>query len=380
MALSQDGLFSKTQEAADKYKQAQEDEEEALTELEKQLEGYADNNPSPSTPTEPTPTEPTPTPKEIPLVTTFTTFTNENKEAKDSLGNLITIPKGFKFLEGDTVKEGIVIQDKDGNEFVWIPVSNIDGDNDATNGSSKENQEDLISIDGSKKVEITLGRYTFDASNGTPHLEQRGSECGESNHVISTYYTEYVSQVRANGGVGAKDLQGFVDSVKKNHGYYIARYEAGVGTNSKPVSKRNVAVWNKITEANASSECLGMYAGSDFTSDLINSYAWDTAIVYIQAMENKNYANANCETNNNYNQLKNTGETGDEKCHIFDMAGNVMEWTTEYSTYTDSAGERPCLSRGGNYNFSNYHTASRGYRTTADSVGSLGFRPLLYLK
>ena len=104
MALSQDGLFSKTQEAADKYKQAQEDEEEALTELEKQLEGYADNNPSPSTPTEPTPTEPTPTPKEIPLVTTFTTFTNENKEAKDSLGNLITIPKGFKFLEGDTVK------------------------------------------------------------------------------------------------------------------------------------------------------------------------------------------------------------------------------------------------------------------------------------
>ena len=179
MALSDDGLFSKTKEAVEKYKQAQREEEEAIKELEKQL---GENKPtvSPSTPTEPTPTAPTttePTPKpedEGPngkkLLKTVKEIADENKEVEDSLGNLVVIPKGFKFAgnDGDTVKEGIVIQDSEGNEFVWIPVSNIDGDID-------EEGENLIAIDRSKKVEITLGRYRFKTDeNGTPLLEQCG--------------------------------------------------------------------------------------------------------------------------------------------------------------------------------------------------------------
>lgn len=86
-----------------------------------------------------------------------------------------------------------------------------------------------------------------------------------------------------------------------------------------------------------------MYKNDKYVeSDLINSYAWDTAIVYIQAMGNANYANQTDENG----ILKNTGSTGDEKCKIFDMTGNTREWTTEYSTYTDSSGAYPCTRRG----------------------------------
>ena len=114
-------------------------------------------------------------------------------------------------------------------------------------------------------------------------------------------------------------------------------------------------------------------------SDLVNSYAWDTAIVYIQAMDekNKNYANATSPNSS----LENTGKTGDEKCHIFDMAGNVMEWTTEYSTFYSNLGYFGCVLRGRDTNNTNGRTTTtRGYYRGTDSYGFTGFRPLLYLK
>lgn len=46
----------------------------------------------------------------------------------------------------------------------------------------------------------------------------------------------------------------------------------------------------------------------------------------------------------------NSGDTKDEVSNIYDMAGNLLEWTTEYSmnTYINSY-RSPCVDRGGNY-------------------------------
>ena len=65
---------------------------------------------------------------------------------------------GFKIANdsGSTVKDGIVIEDASGNQFVWILVSNIDGD-----------ESNKIKVDANAEVEITLGRYTFAASDAT---------------------------------------------------------------------------------------------------------------------------------------------------------------------------------------------------------------------
>ena len=94
-------------------------------------------------------------------------------------------------------------------------------------------------------------------------------------------------------------------------------------------------------------------------------------------MGNANYANATRVTNTS---LMNTGSTGDEKCKIFDMAGNTREWTTEYSTITGSSSASPCAVRGGNCNGSGNSTSSRYSYGATYSYGYISFRPLLYVK
>ena len=109
-----------------------------------------------------------------------------------------------------------------------------------------------------------------------------------------------------------------------------------------------------------------------FTSDLMNSYALDTAITFIQKCTDKtNYANQNS-LNTSFSS---TGTTNDNPCNIFDMASNVYEWTTE----TSSNSGYPCVLRGGVYDYSLYCTSLRGYCVTFNGYGSIGFRPLLYV-
>ena len=65
-----------------------------------------------------------------------------------------------------------------------------------------------------------------------------------------------------------------------------------------------------------------------------------------------------------------------KKMNIYDLAGNVYEWTLEYTAFTN----KPCASRGGNYGgIGSYYPAS--YRISGDtaySVNSFGFRVSLY--
>lgn len=74
---------------------------------------------------------------------------NGNKKAIDQYENIIVIPEGFRIVPngqndvkyGDytgnssnpSVQEGIVIEDREGNQFVWIPVGEINNKDGSTN-------------------------------------------------------------------------------------------------------------------------------------------------------------------------------------------------------------------------------------------------------
>ena len=346
-------------------------------------------------------------PEEIVDITTVTEIVQkeEGQKAKDSYGNVVVVPKGFKVVtsEATTVPEGIVIEDgtgtetTTGNQFVWIPVGTVYKDSTGTNTST-----------------IKLGRYTFDTSNGTPTMQQAAFAGDNESNPSQTYANEvpidddHIELDESRTGTvdnsnhlndlnaTAKNLAGFVQSVADNGGYYIARYEASYGSGSstsdwKPLSKVSTGtsstpltqgmLWNLVTQLDASKISQNMYANDSSVgveSDLINSYAWDTAIVFIQSMkaENSNYAN---KTDGN-GTLKNTGETGDEVCNIFDVAANLTEWTTEYSTYTSSSNANPCTGRGGDYRGSGYYAAFRSNSSATYSNVNLGFRVVLYVK
>ena len=342
-ALTNTGIFQKAKDAKQKSANAELDQNTKLDSYEEEISNYLPQDVKQAIK------------KGKPL------STDKNTEIVDEKGNKIVIPAGFK-VTGDatTVDKGIVIEDatvdKDGkptatagSQFVWVPVGKI----------TKE--------DGTK-TEIKLNRYTF-ASDGTP--------TEKNNEVINSYFSETESK----GNTVAKNIVNFTNSVKANGGYYIGRYEARTTTArtasgnalTQITEKGTDQVYNYVTQKQAAEQAQGMYTSNNFTSDLMNSYAWDTAITFIQKCTDKtNYANQNSLNTS----LSQTGTTNDNPCNIFDMASNIYEWTTETSSASNGG---PCVRRGGSYSYSIYYTSHRDYSSTSYSKYNFGFRPLLYV-
>ena len=135
-------------------------------------------------------------------------------------------------------------------------------------------------------------------------------------------------------------------------------------------------LWNRISQVNASKVAINTYkdSGTEVRSDIMNSYAWDTAIVFIQECGHTNYANQKSQNG----KLANTGKSNDEVCKINDLASNCKEWTSEYSSYVVGILHYPHVNRGGYYGSSSC-TANRdgGYAVLSSSL--ISFRSTLYL-
>ena len=294
------------------------------------------------------------------------------------------IPVGFTVsdVEGETsINGGLVVYAPDDSEYVWIPVDGIIGEDGDLNDVNAENIADR---------KILLGRYVFksdgtvDTTEGTTPTTLGGQL--KTSSSSSYYYTEDTTGKGNVVATGEKGIDSFIQSVRDNHGYYIGRYEAGDAnatadrTSSSPdnnplVVKSGQYVYNNVTQSQASSLCQNLYTGVN--SDLVNSYAWDTAVLFIQKYSgDSDYSGQN----RLQNTLANTGEAtdgtnNDVRCNIYDMAGNCYEWTTE----TSSSSNSPCVGRGGGYNNSDVYTSNRGISFTTNASSSVSFRSLLYL-
>ena len=325
----------------------------------------------------------------------------EKTEITDEQGNKVTIPEGFKVAEdsGKTVQQGIVIEDVSastdknvqGSQYVWIPVGQFKKD------------------DGTMSNEIILGRYTFNTSNGTPELKQAAytnmrPRNYETTVVIDSYFTEIptyregIQSPTKGKNATAYELGKWVDSVRNNGGYYIGRYEASyasgassefdydidfskcksasiISTSYQEFTYKVGNLWNCIDQIQASKVAINTYKDSNSVkSDLMNSYAWDTAIVYIQEAGHTNYANQLSRND----RLTNTGKTGDEVCKINDMASNCSEWTTEYNSFVVNGYTSCCVDRGGEYGSTYDGPSYRGGTTPYEYEDYYGFRITLY--
>ena len=350
-ALTNQGLFKNAKAAQNATEKAKEEQGQRLNEYEDEINKYLENEDENT--------------KAFKEKVGKVLSTTDNTEIKDAKNNKIVVPAGFKIIEGaTTVDKGIVIEDvtetaTKGSQFVWIPVGTI------------------IKSDGTTAT-ITLGRYDFDATTGKESAYS-GSYIEEDANDTPT--------LKKYGNTIAKNITKFKNSVATNGGYYIGRYEARTATArnaagnalTQITEKGTENVYNWVTQLQAAQLSQNMYNSDKFTSDLMNSYAWDTATVFIQ----------NCGTNSKYsrqnslntslsqtgtNSLTDTSKT-DVQCNIYDMASNIWEWTTETSFISSF----PCVIRGGSYGISHYYTSDRDGNGTSSSDGRRGFRPLLYL-
>ena len=394
MILGENGIFEQVKKGANSMASAESNTQEGFNSMSSEIDKILNGNGSLEKPEQPEETK-----SEIERAKeTGKEFTDPKTEITDSKGNKVVIPGGFKVAKdsGDTVEQGIVIEDVSatedenvkGSQFVWIPVGTF------------------IKDDGSTSSEIILGRYTFNKTDGTPTLVQAAytkenpenyTKHDETEIINSRYIelAEYRQGTIDNSNhdndlnATSEDLKSFVESTKRNGGYYIARYEASYASGSstldyKAASKQSKAnsinsmnytartLWNFITQLDASKVSINTYSGSTTVkSDLMNSYAWDTAIVYIQEAGNANYANQISKNK----LLSDTGANSDEVCKINDMASNLYEWTTESSKINRYV----CTDRGGAYIELNAKVTDRFNNNAFNVHEYFGFRLCTYI-
>ena len=348
-SLTNTGLFQKAQEAKEKTQNAEENQAKTLNEYEDELNKYVSGNIEE---------------KKDPIkeVSNKVLSTTDNTELQDAYGNKIVVPAGFKIVSNDdtskatTVDKGIVIEDATsaataGSQFVWIPVGKIYTDTERTEANVKA---------------IELNRYTFD---------ENGISTAQNENIVESKFQEL--ETSNKGNIVAKSIPNFKNSVTTNGGYYIGRYEARKNISGTITEVGTDTVWNSITQPNTAIQAQNMYNSTKFTSDLMNSYAWDTATLFLQTCgTNPTYSRKNSVNTGSIAQTgTNNQSTKDIQCNVYDMASNVYEWTTETSIDSDS----PCVGRGGAYDYSYNYTSSRNNGSASDSYGNLGFRPLLYV-
>ena len=299
----------------------------------------------------------------------------------------VKIPTGFYYV-GGTKASGIVISDNKndknkyrnqkvvgtdllGNQYVWIPCT--------TDSSSSDLQyartEWGVEVDGADNSRAIKDELTLTDSSVTY------SDADTANGINADVSKEIVAQIKAEKA-----------SVAQYGGYYIGRYEVGRNSDTAVV-KYNQTPYASITWSTAYGLAKKIITNSEATSYLCSSYAWDTAVNFIQNNSTaKNYATSIEGFNGNWNpqavkdpsgnvikpagtsQQLNTGLTT-QFCNIFDIGGNEAEFTTELNPGTSET----VVLRGGVYN----DNCPAGYRWDDCSGGahvSFGFRATLFLK
>ena len=263
----------------------------------------------------------------------------------------VWIPEGFRISKdsASTVQGGVVIEDKDLNQFVWVPVATL--------------------------ADYKRTWYTGDGSFSS--------------------YSEALPEDEKT-------------SVERYKGFYIGRYEAGDKESTvaktlrssndvtKTVTiKANQAPYNYVTRTQAVSLAEGFATkqGYKAKTKLVSSYAWDTTIAFLQKV-NSDYGNSSEEGNYRDTTFSYTDITGASQtkatssrvlvptgqttpvCNIYDMGGNVWEWTTESSSSTYS----PYAERGGGYDngFASFPAGLR-YDGSVNANVDTGFRLTLFM-
>ena len=279
-------------------------------------------------------------------------YMNKNTEVTYPDGT-VWIPEGFKIADdsASTVQGGVVIEDKDGNQFVWVPVA---------------------TIADYKRIEFHRGTLTL--------------------------YSENLATDEEN-------------SITKYKGFYIGRFEAGdkESTESKKLREYGETATNTVTikADQAPYNCVTIEQARSLAEDfktqqnynatiktkLVSSYAWDTTLCFIQKIVD-NYGNSSPQGNYTDTTFSYTDITGASKtkeknskalvptgqttpvCNIYDMGGNVYEWTTE----TCSTPKYPYTIRGNGCD-DHYVNASAGGRSNIEDRPDVyfGFRITLFL-
>lgn len=293
----------------------------------------------------------------------------------------------FHYIKGTDVNGGLVIKDSEGNQYVWVvvPKSLYNNTDYNSNGTKKpSSSEDYANI------EYCLLQYSNQHTQSTFSDEYYADKYYADDENEGWYASEKDYTTAKNN---------MLKSVYENGGFYVGRYEAGItesrvdspkkNSNEKydtvglpiPVSKANVFPYTHVTRTQAKKLAENVNSGNK-TSGLMFGIQWNLVLAFMTDNETKDILTKDSTTIGNYknnlwtirnskaqysndglgnfgrcpNPLKKASEepimltTGADKSfsikNIYDIAGNVAEWTLALYAYdTDD----PCVIGGGCY-------------------------------
>ncbi len=333
--------------------------------------------------------------EELRRLTQMEAATNlEDYEYEDPSGKKVTIPAqcAVSKIEGEnTLTNGLVIIDANGNEWVWIEVP----------------ESVTASCTTDEDIKNALISYATNYRSNWSDTWHEG--CGLEEQEYADRYSE------------------MLQSIKTNNGFFIGRYEVGsfdspvTGNNTtrKAIIQKGAYPYNFVRCSQAQELSEGLVPDKGIKSSLMFGIQWDLVMKYL---ETKGVSESELKTNSgsygNYRDVEFSVEKGNKyaiatnwvlgewndvpanytkpifdtngdgvllttgaternsRMNIYDLAGNVWEWTLEKSTDTNY----PCASRGGYYydSGSNSPASSRNIGSTSGSSYTFCFRPALY--
>ena len=346
---------------------------------------------------------------------------SEDGENEETVVGTAYIPAGFKRGTSslvNSIKNGLVIKDEQGNEYVWIPVENAvyDGKTElAQSGNSSgykpfaryqrgydQDTEQyfegiLYNYSGTRSYVLSTGNLLGTANNREPSLVTNSPTTyswvyNTGDNYDATNYGKLselgISSATDMGEYINSQYTEIVESIKKYGGFYVGRYETSLYTETGANSTNGTVVksvpnqtpmasvdWYKMYLSQDSKYAKNPYnTSTSVNSSMIWGSQWDAMLNYILEGTDKDKVTA--VTGNHTGTRASTGQFGsDIMNNIFDLSSNVREWTVQANSTLYR------VARGGYYVLDDFRPASyRGGSYPTDTNGYLGSRLALYVK
>ena len=377
-ALSGDnGILTRVKEAKEKTELAQKEEEKTLSNMENSLGVY--------------------------------NFKNVNTKNTNPAE---TVPEDSIVLEDDA-NNGIVIKDKNNNEWVWVEVPKTAVFSGLAIDTTKELTEQNYT-DIKNKLITYAGVYRNGSASQTRNdwKDEWYNGCSLTSDEYTTTYKKMLKSVYTYGGfwIGRYEagIEGSIDNVSKVR---TSHSIVTIGTSPKAVSQKDTIPYNYVYCSEAQALAKEMSPDSNYTSSLIFGIQWDLVCKFLEVKGGLTTADINFNSSNwgNYNNteititsdkakqgsrwtaiagtkaknssiLLTTGASEEtKKMNIYDFAGNEWEWTLEHAT---SSNDYPYAYRGGSCSSvgSGGPATNRNDNNATYSNFFVGFRTTIYIK
>ena len=336
-------------------------------------------------------------------------------------GDVVPVPNGFYYV-GGTIESGVVISDNeaDKNKYLFednnVKIENVpagvaynsDGTVNEANSILKGNQFVWIPCSIENYTKASFGKTNasgWDTSTNTAEEAQIRKYGG----FYIGRYEAGTSNITLTGGVKFENAS--TASSWQNGNFVSSKVESG-----KITCKAGEIPYYHADYTTAVDMCKNMYITDSVTSGLMTGTMWDVVMKYITT-DDASYSDLKSTAWGNYSTdtgvqyaagqgryitvnsssgatsnalvadsvyhygIRTTASSeGVKRNNIYDLAGNLREWTQEVA-YKDSTTNLFML-RGGSFRYScsDRPVCYRGYDTATNTYTYNGFRPALYIR